>query len=473
MITDKKININTINDDYNLEIYHLTRLFFSSSIVKVEHKQIINDKIIINQVEVTTPEKQVFNQQTNELLSDNQVIYKRKLKRFTKQCVYNALVKHTGKTLPWGCLTGVRPTRVAYDLLDEGTDISILKETLEKEFFVSSQKAKLVYETIKNQKSIIKNEHLVSLYINIPICPSRCSYCSFISSSLEASKDILPKYLEALIEEIRQTKKMLYDKAYVVRTIYIGGGTPSVLSAGELDMLLSELNYPVSEFTVECGRSDTINEEKLLVLKKHGVTRICINPQTFVQKTLKAIGRTHTNEQVFGAYMLAVKYGFVINMDFIAGLTGETLTNFKKTMNIAMELSPQNITVHTLFLKNKTELEGKDELLENADNTTQKMIDYSYDILSKNGYKPYYLYRQKNQLEGLENVGYAQEGKVCLFNIDTMEETLGVVACGANGISKRVRGKNQVITRFQNPKTLIEYIQKIDEICEKKRQLFD
>ena len=473
MTTNKKITINTINDDYDLEIYHLTRLFFPSSTVKVDHKQIINDKVIINQVEITTLEKQTFNAQTNQLFKGNQITYKRKLKRYAKQCVYQALLKHTGTMLPWGCLTGVRPTRVAYDLIEEGTDISVLKETMEKEFFVSPSKAKLVYETIKNQKSIIKNEHLISLYINIPVCPSRCSYCSFISSSLSASKDILPKYVETLIEEIRQTKKMLYDKAYVVRTIYIGGGTPTVLSAQQLDMLLSELSYPVSEFTVECGRADTISEEKLIVLKKHGVTRICINPQTFVQKTLKLIGRTHTNEQVFSAYMLAVKHGFVVNMDFIAGLEDETVSNFKKTMNIAMELSPQNITIHTLFLKNKTQLEGKDELLENRDKRIESMINYSYDILSKNGYKPYYLYRQKNQLEGLENVGYAQDGKICLFNIDTMEETLGVVACGANAISKRVRGKNQIITRYQNAKTLLEYTQKIDEICAKKKQLFD
>lgn len=473
MTVDEKITINTMNEDYDLEIYHLTRLFFPNFAVSVNHSQTIKDNIIVNEVEVITAGGRTFRTQTNEAENENQILYKRKLKRFAKQCVYQALSQHTGLTLPWGCLTGVRPTKVAYELLDEGTDISILKEVLQKEFFISEKKAKLLYETLKNQKSIIKNDHLVSLYINIPVCPSRCSYCSFVSSTMEKSKDLLPKYVDALIEEVRQTKKMLYDKAYIVRTIYIGGGTPSVLSAEELDKLLGELNYPVSEFTVECGRADTITEEKLLVLKKHGVTRICINPQTFVSKTLKQIGRLHTNEQVFSAYMLAVKHGFIVNMDFIAGLEGETLSNFKKTMNIAMELSPQNITVHTLFLKNKTELEGKNELLEKQDEVVDKMINYSYDLLSEHGYKPYYLYRQKNQLSGLENVGYAVDGKICMFNIDTMEETLSVVACGANAISKRVKGKNQLITRYQSPKLLGEYIEKIMEVCEKKKQLFN
>ena len=472
MTTDEKITIQTLNDDYELEIYHLTRLFFPNTVVNVRHTQSTHNNQITNQVEITENGKTTSHTETNILISENEVIQKRKEKSFVKKCAYLALQKHTGISLPWGCLTGVRPTRVAYELMDEGVDISILKETLQKEYFISSEKAKLLYETIKNQKSIIKNDHLVSLYINIPICPSRCSYCSFISSSMDACQQLLPKYVDTLIEEIRQTKKMLYDKAFVVRTIYIGGGTPSVLSAEQLDKLLSELTYPVSEFTVECGRADTITEEKLLVLKKHGVTRICINPQTFVQKTLKQIGRKHTNQEVFDAYMLAVKHGFIVNMDFIAGLDGETLTNFKKTMNIAMELSPQNITIHTLFLKNKTELEGKNELLEKTDNTVKSMVDYSYELLSQNGYKPYYLYRQKNQLDALENVGYAKDGKICMFNIDTMEETLSVVGCGANAISKRVKGKNQLITRYQSPKMLNEYLAKIDEVMDRKKQLF-
>ena len=410
--------------------------------------------------------------QTNTLKSTDDIIVKRYLKRFTKKAVYQLLTQISGKTLPYGCLTGVRPTKVAYDLLEEGIDIVVLKETLMKEFYLSAKKANLIYETIKNQKSIIKNDHLVDLYINIPICPSRCSYCSFISSDIKAAEKILPQYIQTLIEEIKQTKKLIQDKAFVVRTIYVGGGTPTILSAEQLDMLLTELSYPVSEFTVEAGRADTITEEKLLVLKKHGVTRICINPQTFVAKTLKSIGRLHTNEQVFQAYMLALKHDFIVNMDFIAGLDGETLSNFKKTINTALELSPHNITVHTLFLKNNSCLGGKNEMLEDNDALTEKMIDYAYEKLSGKGYKPYYLYRQKNQLEGLENVGYALDGKVCLFNIDSMEETLNIIACGANGISKRIYGKNKPIQRYANAKFLDDYINKIDQIMENKKELF-
>lgn len=463
--------ITTINQDYSLEIYHLANLFFMFDSVQIDHEQIFENNSVTNKITLQTPFGKTVQEQTNLLGDWNSVVAKRMCKRFMKQCLYLALSKNTGKTMPWGCLTGVRPTQVAYELLNEGVDISVLKETLQTQFFLSAQKAQLLYETVKNQKGIIRNDHLVSLYINIPVCPSRCSYCSFISCDMQKAQPVLDDYLQALIQEIRQTKKMIFDRALVVRTIYIGGGTPSVLSASQLDTLLSELSYPVTEFTVECGRADTITEEKLLVLKKHGVSRICINPQTFTAKTLKQIGRLHTNEQVFNAYMLAVGHGFVVNMDFIAGLEGETLTNFKKTMNIAMELSPHNITIHTLFLKRKSELHDRTELLRH-DEQCQKMVDYAYEILSKNGYKPYYLYRQKNQVGALENVGYARDGNICLFNIDTMEETTSVVACGAGAISKRIGGKDKQNQRYASPKTLEEYIKKLDEICQNKFQLF-
>ncbi len=394
---------------------------------------------------------------------------KRQIKRFIKLSLYKMLSNHFAKNMPWGSLTGIRPTKIGYDLLKQGVEPYMLKEALMENFLVSEEKAKLVSNVIQNQKCIIRNDKLVDLYINIPFCPTRCSYCSFISSEYDRVKNLMPDYLNALIKEINETKKLIFDNAYVLRTIYIGGGTPTVLSSDELDMLLSNLNYPVSEFTVECGRPDTITKEKLEVLKKHNVTRISINPQTFNDSTLKRIGRKHTVQDVIQAYKTALPFEFVINMDLIAGLPGETLRGFKKSIDTAIELAPDNITVHTLSVKNGSVFANSGDTQTNT--TTEDMIKYASETLHKNGYKPYYLYRQKNQSQGQENVGYFKE-KVCLFNVDSMEESLSILACGANAISKRVYNIDNRIERFANVKDIREYITRIDEMIEKKKNLF-
>ena len=394
---------------------------------------------------------------------------KRQIKRFIKLSLYKMLSNHFAKNMPWGSLTGIRPTKIGYDLLKQGVEPYMLKEALMENFLVSEEKAKLVSNVIQNQKCIIRNDKLVDLYINIPFCPTRCSYCSFISSEYDRVKNLMPDYLNALIKEINETKKLIFDNAYVLRTIYIGGGTPTVLSSDELDMLLSNLNYPVSEFTVECGRPDTITKEKLEVLKKHNVTRISINPQTFNDSTLKRIGRKHTVQDVIQAYKTALPFEFVINMDLIAGLPGETLRGFKKSIDTVIELAPDNITVHTLSVKNGSVFANSGDTQTNT--TTEDMIRYASETLHKNGYKPYYLYRQKNQSQGQENVGYFKE-KVCLFNVDSMEESLSILACGANAISKRVYNIDNRIERFANVKDIREYITRIDEMIEKKKNLF-
>lgn len=369
---------------------------------------------------------------------------------------------------PWGVLTGVRPTKKARKIISEGLDPAFLFETLTKEYKIRSDKAKLVVRVLKNQKCIIRNDNLINLYINIPVCPSRCNYCSFISSELSCVENILPIYLDCLIKEIRAVKKIISNKPYVVRTIYIGGGTPTVLTPEQLEMLLSELNYPVSEFTVECGRPDTITREKLEVLKKYGVSRISINPQTFSQKTLKTIGRKHTIADILTAYSLALQMGFIVNMDLIAGFENESLRTFKNSIKTILELSPDNITMHTLSIKRGSQIQDKE--IENPD--IEKMIDFAYSSLTAENYKPYYLYRQKHQLGGLENIGYCKEGKQCLFNVDSMEETCSIIACGANAISKRVFTIDGKIERTANAKFLQDYIDKIDEEIKNKIILF-
>ena len=369
---------------------------------------------------------------------------------------------------PWGLLDGVRPTKLARNLIKKGVDPVFVSEALQNNYEVSKKKADIVARVIKHQTCIIRNEGLVNLYINIPICPSRCSYCTFISAEYKAVSNIIQEYVDALITEIRAVKKIIANKPYVVRSIYVGGGTPTVLSEQQLEQILQELSYPVTEFTVECGRPDTITEGKLKVLKRNGVTRICINPQTFSQRTLRKIGRNNTTKDVINAYMLAMKYDFKVNMDLIAGFEGETLRIFKNNIKTILELAPNNITVHTLSIKKNSALDGQD--IKNEE--VEKMIDYAYETLSNEGYKPYYLYRQKHQLGGLENIGYCQKGDQCMYNIDSIEETCSIIACGANAMSKKVDFLTEKIERVKNYKFLHDYINNIDEEIKKKMLIF-
>ena len=393
------------------------------------------------------------------------------IKSFFKNHLYQVLSSLTKKVLPWGSLTGVRPCKFMREMVERGEiKEHIVPEVLMKEYFVNEDKAKLVYEIMKHQKCIIKNDKLVDLFINIPICPTRCNYCSFISNELCKVADKVDKYLDCLLKELKAVKELIAEKSYIVRTIYIGGGTPTVLTAKQLDRLLGEINYPVSEFTVECGRADTITREKLEILKRHNVNRISINPQTFCETTLKRIGRKQTNKQILEAYMLAMEYDFIVNMDMIAGLPGEKLGIFKRSINTLLELAPQNITVHTLTIKNGAPLkEGKSQI---SQRDVPKMIDYAESVLQANGYKPYYIYRQKHQIGGLENVGYFRDGHVCIFNIDSMEDVSSIIGVGAGAISKRVFNLENRLERQPNCKFIEDYIARIDEMVEKKIKFF-
>ncbi len=391
-------------------------------------------------------------------------------KRYCLRALYKALSAKTGKTLPWGSFTGIRPTALAREAIENNeTNEFSVTEFLEREFLISHEKALLCSKILKNQHGIIKNDHLIDFYVNIPVCPTRCAYCSFISSEMKAVEKIMPEYLEALKKEIRLVKQFMFDKALIVRNVYIGGGTPTVLDEKSLDELLSELSFKVNEFTVECGRPDTITREKLEVLEKHGVNRICINPQTFSDATLKRIGRQHKKEDVFEAYSLALEKGFEVNMDMIVGLPGESGGAVKKTVDTLLDLYPSNITVHTLSLKRGSLMQ--DEKLSNLKNLN-KILSQTHQRLMEAGYKPYYLYRQKHQLGGLENVGFARDNLMCQFNIDSMEECSSIMAVGAGAISKRVFSLENRIERQANPKFLKDYIERIDEMIEKKKQLF-
>ncbi|MBP3345194.1 MAG: coproporphyrinogen dehydrogenase HemZ [Clostridia bacterium] len=467
------MTVYTNTEEYLIELQDLCKLFGTYDDITITHEEIVNgeqyfDKFIYQKGE----NKKEYGFSYKLDLSLSQLRQKSYRKRMVKNHLYTILSKELKVSLPWGSLTGVRPTKFARDLVAHGEikEEYLIPEVLNKDYFVSMDRARLVAKIIKNQKGIIQNDNMVDLYINIPICPSRCLYCSFISSEICAVQDKVDSYIDCLIKEIACVKEIIKNKSYIVRNIYMGGGTPSVLSANQLDRILSQINFPADEFTVECGRPDTITAEKLDVLKKHNVSRISINPQTFCEATLKRIGRKQKNSQILEAYMMALERDFIVNMDIIAGLPGEKLGIFKRTINTLLELFPHNITVHTLSVKNGALLRDNQDMIDDRD--IVKMIDYAEKVLTENGYNPYYLYRQKNQLKGLENVGYFRDNYTCMFNIESMEETNTVIGIGAGAMSKRVYNIEKRIEREPNVKFIEDYISRIDEMIERKKDFY-
>ncbi len=467
------MTIKTNVNEYLVELQDLIKLFglenINDNIVCEENEEggIVHNKFKLN----INGNKKDFEYDYSLDSSFSPLRKKSYKKRMVKNYLYKILSKEYNLELSWGSLTGVRPTKFARDLINYGeAKEHIIPEILMRDYFVSNSKARLVGQILKNQRGIIRNDNLIDIYLNIPICPTRCLYCSFISSEIAHVEKKVEEYIDCMIKEIDCVKDIIQRKAYIVRNIYIGGGTPSVLNANQLDRLLSKIKFMANEFTVECGRPDTITADKLDVLKKHGVTRLSINPQTFCEATLKRIGRKQKNIQVLEAYTFALERDFVVNMDVIAGLPGEKLGIFKRTIKTLLELAPHNITVHTLSIKNGALLRDQTSLVDDRD--VDKMIDFAESELAKNGYKPYYLYRQKNQLKGLENVGYFRDDNLCMFNIESMEETNTIIGIGAGAISKRVFNLENRIEREANVKFIEDYINRIDEMLERKREFY-
>lgn len=468
------IKINVTNDRLYDELLYVVKLFYTSE--EIEGLDIdFNITQEEKNNEIYTKVSSSLNTKIYEktgLIKDTN-FPERYLKRYAKLTLFECLQSFfPNKILPWGSLTGIRPTKLFYELIKEhgGYKDAAMNEFI-NEFKVTKRKAELIDKIIESQKGIEKNEKIVDFYVNIPFCPSKCYYCSFISLPIDKCRELLNPYLNALYKEITEAKKMIKDKGFEVRSVYIGGGTPTILSAEELDELLSVMAFDVNEFTVECGRPDTITKEKLDVLQKHGVTRISINPQSFNDDTLKLIGRSHSNEDILNAYNLAKNYNFDINMDLIAGLGNEDLELFKDSIHKALDLNPENLTVHTLSIKRGSTLNENGGDMSSVQDTFD-MIEYSHNVLLENGYRPYYLYKQKNMLGNLENIGYFKNNP-CVFNIVSMEEFSSIIACGANAISKRFYFDKNRIERFANLKNISEYINRIDEMIEKKNKLFE
>ena len=394
-----------------------------------------------------------------------------------KRNIYINLLKLGNKELPWGTLTGIRPTKIVMEMLENDMSLEDIKKHLKEVYLVSDKRIKLCTDTAKNEFNILKKidyKNGYSLYIGIPFCPTRCLYCSFTSYSIAQWKKDTDTYVEALCKELLAVSKMYKGKK--LQTIYMGGGTPTSLEGYQLSKILNVVkkNFDLSnllELTVEAGRPDSITREKLEALKEVGVDRISINPQTMQQKTLDLIGRHHTIEDIFESYKLAREVGFEnINMDFIIGLNGETLEDVIDSFTNVKSFAPESITIHSLALKRAARLntENKREIMNN--DLILSMINTATDTCADLGLEPYYLYRQKNMAGNLENIGFSKHGKECLYNILIMEEKQTIIACGAGTSSKIVFGDGR-IERIENVKDPKLYIERLDEMIMRKESM--
>lgn len=378
----------------------------------------------------------------------------------------------------WGVMCGIRPAKNVRELSEEGFKDSEIRDIFKNVYEVSEEKTELAMKVAENEKALLDmiGKNSVSLYIGIPFCPTRCVYCSFVSADMRVSGKYMAEFVEKLLLEIDKTAEIVKRMGAYVENIYIGGGTPTTLSSDDFKRIFERLykGFDLSriiEFTVEAGRPDTIDEDKLLILKKYGVNRISINPQSMNDETLKKIGRSHSADMILKSYEIAEKVGFdVINMDLIAGLPGETPEMFEYTLNEIIKLNPHNITVHSLCLKRAARFKLTDNELAESD-CMNKMLSYTQKRMNEEGYTPYYMYRQKNSSGNLENVGYAKQGKMSAYNVNIMEEKQTIIAMGGGGSSKLVMGDR--IERIFNFKDPLEYISRFDEILKKKDEIYE
>ena len=399
-------------------------------------------------------------------------------RRILQQSYYAAAVQLLGTQPAWGALAGVRPTKISTKhILGGGTPRSAEK-LLKDVYYVTPQRRKLAVDCSVSTVNAVTllEETDVSLYVGIPFCPTRCSYCSFVSRTIGKRTELMEPYLQALYKEIEITGRLLKESGRRVRSIYIGGGTPTTLTCAQMACLLDTIraSFDLSgclEFTVEGGRPDTLNEEKLRTIFEHGADRMSINPQTMEDHVLRSCGRPHKACDILRAYGEAEKAGFkAINMDLIAGLPEDTVEGFCRSLDTVIGLNPANITVHTLALKKGADLFERRVCLPTAEEVTQ-MVDYANEQLRAAGYKPYYLYRQKYMSGSFENVGWSRDGLDCLYNIYMMEEVHTIISLGGGGMNK-VNLPGGKIERFHNPKFPEQYIEMIDSVLQQKEELF-
>lgn len=470
------MNLYVKNHNFHFELENLTRLFFPNEKITVIRDfsepqppciyTEVSDKITISvNIGSFNKSETAVKKLTDD---DNELV--------SAQLLYKLLCDFTGLTQPWGILTGVRPVKLLRRLAEESNEEQAVKK-FENDFFVSNEKIALSRETEHNERKILElsKPESFSLYVGIPFCPSRCSYCSFVMASIERAEKLIEPYTKLLCEEIKRTAEIANKLGLRLETVYFGGGTPTTLSAEQLDTVLGTVNksFDMStcrEFTVEAGRPDTIDIAKLFALKENKVDRISINPQTVNDEVLKTIGRKHTAQQFFDAFELARKCGFDnINTDLIAGLPTDTTESFKNSLDSIVRLNAECITVHTLCMKRASRLttEGVTLDLQQA-RDAREMLAYTQNILGQNEYIPYYMYRQSRMVGNLENVGWSKKGFESLYNVYVMDETHTILACGSGGVTKLKRNNPDYLERIFNFKYPYEYIDRFGELIQRK-----
>ena len=473
------MNLYVLNNPFWFELENLTRLFFPNEKITVfkEPTEISAPYIVAESGESINVKVNIggFSRESSAPLRDtdhdNELCF--------VQLLYKFLSEYSGISQAWGLLTGVRPLKLYRKLCGELGESEADRFFLE-EYFVSEEKLALLKRTESNEKRIIdlSRPESFSLYVGIPFCPSRCSYCSFVMSSIERAKKLIGPYTDLLCEELKATAQIASDLGLRLESVYFGGGTPTTLSAEQLNKVLGTVNSSFDmttcrEFTVEAGRPDTITGDKLFALKENKVDRISINPQTLSDSVLEKIGRRHTARQFLDAFALARKCGFSnINTDLIAGLPSDTLESFCYSLDTVRELGAECVTVHTLCMKRASHLttEGKTLNREEAE-TARQMLSYAGKSLTDDGYLPYYLYRQTRMVGNLENVGWAKSGFESLYNVYVMDETHTILACGSGGVTKLKNQSTDFLKRIFNYKYPYEYIDRFEEMINRKSEI--
>lgn len=466
-----KIKLNNMN--YRYDVYQMFNIYFPLDEIKFldDGDYIVN--ILDNKVEF------LYNEYYKEIITSENI------KEDIKRLVFSSLKDLTKEEYPWGILVGIRPSKIALKYLEEGKTEEEIIEIFEKKHLASKEKAKLCIEIAKTEVSFVNNNSKnISIYIGMAFCPTRCFYCSFAANPIMGNKKLVSPYIEALIYEIKEMKKYVDERNLNIETVYFGGGTPTAVSNEEFELVMKEAynafvkSRGLKEFTVECGRPDSITKEKLETMKKFNVTRISINPQTMNDETLKMIGRGHNSKDVIEKFELARNMGFNdINMDMIIGLPGEGIKEVLHTKEEILKLHPDSLTVHGLSLKRASILYENFILKKGIQVKKQAELADMYKesrILATNlGLQPYYMYRQKNMVGNMENLGYSKKGAECIYNIQMIEDKQTIIALGADAVSKVVFLEEGRIERFANIKDVREYCNRIEEMVEGKKKLLD
>lgn len=472
-----------LNHEYQYEAEKLTRVFCPNEKISVvfEKSACENEAVLTTLFENDACFVSFTDENQNTLFSESKSLDGVTDKELVMaQLMFSCLEKITGYTPKWGMLTGIRPSKLLRSLKEKyGNENG--KRMFSENYLVSKQKTELADSVANAEQKIISlsKPDSFSIYVSIPFCPTRCSYCSFVSHDMTAGtvKKLMPDYLDCLEKEISYTAQIANELDLRLESIYWGGGTPTTLEADGLKRIMTAIadSFDLStlrEYTIEAGRPDTVTEEKLKIMKAGGVSRISINPQSFSDNVLKAIGRRHTAEQTVTAFNMAREAGFDnINMDLIAGLPEDSLDGFRASLDRAVELSAENITVHTLALKRSSYMGEQGRVQVQRALEASAMLDYTYSTLTDKAYYPYYMYRQSKTLGNLENTGYCKEGRECLYNIFMMEECHSVFALGAGGVTRLKEPQGEKISRIFNYKYPYEYIKDFDELIKRKDEI--